>query len=483
MKRIVKIVASLSVGLLALSCQQFEVDTQMTPEKAAEMRRLESDALESYTIQGEKPQAVSFKVSSTTPWEITRSENAEWLTVSPASSALSSLSEDVVVTAKANDTYNDRSVTLTLKGENIDKTYTIKITQLRKGKLFVQPVSDVFEATGNTLPFTIESNIAWEVRSSEQWLSFSENSGVGDGGVKTIQATAAANSSIARNAQVTVTAGDDKFSFDVVQKGQSLEFLPVENPSIDRNGGKLEIGVKATMNWKFTCDNKDFTVEKGDGKLVVSAPFNNKFAARKATIVIKPTTDDFGDVSSTIEVSQDCNFEISGNCQVLEDGSVKLSAGGDKARVTTKDKIRYASFLLTMGDVHFGEKGHLCLNCHDGGPSGKSELQCQINLDGNKRLRTNGGDTSYNTAKFTITQDDLNALKTYRVDFVPDKEKSGNIHLEFFYNGNSLASLSSPSPYVSGADSGGHYFFGFESSKSDDSWYIVKSCDITIIAD
>jgi hypothetical protein len=43
-----------------------------------------------------------------------------------------------------------------------------------------------------------------------------------------------------------------------------------------------------------------------------------------------------------------------------------------------------------------------------------------------------------------------------------------------------LASLSSPSPFVDDPESGGHYFFGFESSKDDDSWYIVKSCDITL---
>ena len=480
MKTIVKIVASLSLGLFAVACQQFYVDTQMTAEQA--VAKMECDALDSYTIQGDKPQAVSFKVASTTPWKITGFENAQWIKVSPTSSSVSSLSEDIVITAVANDTYENREVTLSVQGEGLTGAKQIKVTQLRKGKLFVQPVTDVYETNGSSQDFTIESNIAWEVRSSEQWLSFNENSGMGDGSVKKITATAAANKSIKRNATVTVSAGDEKFSFEVTQKGQSLDIVPVENPVIDRTGGVLEIGVKATMAWKVECSNPDFTAEQvGNDKVKVTAPFNNKFADRAATITIKPTTDEFGDIASTVEVSQGCNFDITGNCEVLADGSVKLSAGGDKARVVTKDKIRYGSFVLTMGDVHFGEKGHLCLNCHDGGASGKSELQCQINLDGNKRLRTNGGDTAYGTAKFTITQDDLNALKTYRVDFAQDKEKEGNIRLEFFYNGNSLASLSSKDPFAGAVDNGGHYFFGFESSKSDDSWYIVKSCDITIL--
>lgn len=480
MKTIVKIVASLSLGLFAASCQQFYVDTQMTPEQA--VAKLECDALETYTIQGEKPQSVSFKVASSTPWTITGYEKSEWLKVSPVSSALSSLSEDIVISAVANPDYQDRSATLTLSSENTDKTYKIVITQSRKGKLFVQGVSENFEAEGSTLPFTIECNLAWEVRAADQWLTFDKNSGTGDGSVQTVKATAAANSSIIRKTVVTVTAGDSKESFEVTQKGQSLEFASTEPQEIDRMGGEAVFAVKATMDWKVECDNDGFIVEKvGNDQVKVSSPFNNKFATKTATITIKPTSSDLGDISSSVEVSQECNFELSGACEVLEDGSVKLSAGGEKARVTTKDQLKYVTILLTMGDVHFGEKGHLCCSCHDAGLSGKSELQCQVNLDGNKRLRTNGGETTYNTAKFDITQDDLNALKTYQMNFTPDSETSGNIRLEFLYNGTSKASLSSPSPFVDDPESGGHYFFGFESSKDDDSWYIVKSCDITIL--
>ena len=161
MKTIVKIVASLSLGLFAVACQQFYVDTQMTPEKAAASLKLECDALDSYTIQGEKPQSVSFKVASTTPWTITGYENAQWLKVSPTSSSVSSLSEDIVISAVANDTYDNRSVTLKVQGEGLGEIKSVTITQLRKGKLFVQPVSDVFEAAGSSLPFTIETNLAW----------------------------------------------------------------------------------------------------------------------------------------------------------------------------------------------------------------------------------------------------------------------------------------------------------------------------------
>ena len=50
MKTIFKSAACLSFLLALAACQQFQIDTQMTPEKEAASIRLECDALESYTI-------------------------------------------------------------------------------------------------------------------------------------------------------------------------------------------------------------------------------------------------------------------------------------------------------------------------------------------------------------------------------------------------------------------------------------------------
>ena len=124
MKKIFNTVACLSAALLAFSCVMDKIDTQITDEEAIAQIRLECDALESYTIQSQNPQAVSFRVSSTTPWTITGFENSGWLTVEPASSAVSSLSEDVTVKAIANTELSERSVTLKVTGKNTDLSYT-----------------------------------------------------------------------------------------------------------------------------------------------------------------------------------------------------------------------------------------------------------------------------------------------------------------------------------------------------------------------
>ena len=494
MKTIVKIVASLCIGLFAVACQQFYVDTQMTPEKAAASIKLECDALDSYTIQGEKPQSVSFKVASTTPWSITGWENAEWLKVSPVSSALSSLSEDIVISAVANPNYEDRSVTLTLGGENTDVTYRVVITQSRRGKLFVQPVSDVFEAEGNSLPFTIETNLAWEVRSADQWLSFNEAAGVGDGSVKTVQAIAAQNNSVNRSTTVTVTAGDEKYSFTVNQKGQSLEFLPVENPEVDRRGGELILPVKATMDWKVECDNDDFTVEKvARDQLKVSAPFNNKFVGRSAVITIKPVTDDFGDVSSQVEVSQGVNFTLEGDCTVLEDGSVKVN-GGAKSHIVFKDGLRYAKVSLAMGECNFVEKGEMWFVNNVGSSEtdgfaaqlynwltvGKTRVRAEGSIAGGHGLRIDKD--SYYSKDYSISLDELNAMKTYEMDIYPDAEEPAHLHMDFIYNGTLKCEGKCMNPFY-GNNVVGDAYVGVYTGGGSGTWYVVKTCDVTVYAE
>ena len=422
MKTIFKSAACLSFLLALAACQQFQIDTQMTPEKEAASIRLECDALESYTISATNPQAVSFKVASTTPWTISRSDNADWLAVSPASSSVSSLSADISVTAVENTTLEDRSVTLTLTGENTEAAYTIVITQNRAGKLYVQPVDDQFAAAGGTLPFTIETNIAWEARSSEQWLTLSETSGMGDGSVMTLEATATENTSIARKATVTVTAGEDTETFEVTQKGMSLDILPVEDPTIDRKGGELLIGVDATIDWKVESSNDWFTAEKtADGMIKVSAPWNNAFAPKTTTITLLPTSSAYGDIKSEVEITQAINFKFEGNYEVLEDGSIKISSGA-KSKVTTLDNYRYATMTLKFGEVHFGEKAELWAVTAASG----CNIYNQLSLGGNMRVRQDGnlpnsGKSTYkNEYHSGITQDVLNAMTEYRFEVLPE---------------------------------------------------------------
>ena len=305
MKTITRIFASLSVLLLAAACQQFEIDTQMTPEQEYANLRLVCDAVDSYSFAATNADKVTFNVSANTPWTITRSSGAEWCTVTPSSSSVSSLISDVVVSVADNDSGEDRSATLTVKGERINKYYTITINQSRKGRLFVTPVAKDYAATGGPLSFTINTNVPWSVRSDVSWLKFSPENGQPDpdGRTITVVATAEPSDVMERVATVTVTAGDDEETFDVTQKG-SFEMTAITG-EFPGAGGSQALKLRTDLPWTVSADKDWITFDKESGEgsnsqtvINVTAKPNDD-AARKAVITVTA-----GGESHTFEVSQ-----------------------------------------------------------------------------------------------------------------------------------------------------------------------------------
>ena len=564
MKTIIRTIACLGVLGMMASCQMYEIDTQMTPEKEAASIRMVCDALTSYTVPATNPGSITFNVSSNTPWTITRSSGADWCTVTPSSSSAGSLISDVVVSFANNTGKADRTATLTLKGDKVGVPVTIQITQSRQGQLFVTPVPQDYAATGGPLNFTIQTNVPWTVRSSEGWLSFNresgdpdpegrtltiiatadpsevlertaivtvtagddeesfevtqkakfeitdiseefpgaggtqvlkirtdlpwevssdkgwisfdKESGVGDGSTTEVKVTAAANESVVRRANISVRAGGVTKSFEVAQKGASFEIVTPASSELDRLGGEMTLEVNSSLTWEPSTDVEGWTVSKADDSHIkVIASFNNKFAPKKGNVTIKNASG----AEASVELTQDINFEFT-DAEVQSDGSVKVFSG-KKSRVTFKDGARYVSIVLEMGAVSVDDKATFCLCTHDA--AGDSELQCQVYLNGNKRLRTNGNHTTYGSSKFDFTQDELAAVQEYRVDFRPNAEDASKIDLEFFYNGTSKKVHTSTSPFAD-ASASAHYFFGTEDAVSgSEAWFIVKSCTPTFIAE
>ena len=572
MKTITRIIASLSVLLTAAACQQFQIDTQMTPEKEYANLRLVCDAVDAYHFASTNADNIIFNVSSNTPWTITRSSGSEWCTVTPSSSSTSSLISDVVVSVADNTGGEDRSATLTLKGERINTTYTITIRQDRKGRLFVTPVAKDYAATGGPLSFTINTNVPWEVRSDVSWLSFNrengqpdpdgrtitiiataepsdvlersatvtvvagndeesfevtqkgsfemteitgefpgaggtqqlklrtdlpwtvsadkdwisfdKESGNGSNGVITVNVTAAPNDDVVRKAVITVTAGGESHEFEVAQAGASFAIVPPADPTIDRKGGELIVEVDASKAWEPVTETPGFAVEKLDAThFKVKAGWNDRFAQRKGVVSIVS-----GTASDSIEITQDVNFSFEGHYEILADGSVKVYCD-QKTKVITLDSFRFAKVTLTMGEVSFTDKGELWVTTKG---DGDTNIYNQLTLGGNTRLRTDGtmakaGKSTYNNQKYSISLDEMNALKTYRFEVLPEKDNVSDLlddgtvvphHvMNFFYNDETAAraTMSSRSGIADDPSVSNPYRIGVEETTSS-SWYVIKTC-------
>jgi hypothetical protein len=450
------------------ACQQLYIETQ--PEVEIKMT---TDARETYTFSGTNPQPATFSIGSTTPWEITGYEAAEWLTVKPAASALSSLSADVTLTVVPNETYEQRSVTLTLKGEGIDKVWTIEVVQGMKSKFFVQPITEEFEGGECSLPFTIETNLAWEVRAADAWLTFDKTSGTGTGAIETITATAAENPGVERTTTVTVTAGAETETFTVLQKGgKTLEFVTTELEMISYAGGEALLDVNASMDWTVTSSAEWLTVERAGAQVKATAAANSAFAARTAVVTIA------GDgLTAEFEVAQDTPYELKG-AEVLEDGSVKLD-GAAGARINIKEGLRYFTAVLSVKEIKFGDEGQFWFFSETDGDFGNWMTV------GKFRLRTNNGAVSnYANTVYTddLSTETMSATTKYEFTVTPDAETPGNGKFIFAVDNFTVESHSWLSPFA-GTDTTFEWWFGFYGSVSDGSYYIIDSCTITPIAE
>ena len=579
MKTFIRIFVCLGVLAAAVSCQLYHIDTQMTPEKAAANIRMVCDALPSYTAAASRADAISFTVSSNTPWTITRSNGADWCTVTPSSSANSSLISSVVVTLDDNPDGTDRTATLTLRGDNIAAPVTIQITQNRQGRLFVTPIAKDFVAAGGPLSFTLNANQDWTVRSDVSWLHFNRESGtpdpdgrtitiiatadpsdvltrtatvtvtagddeesfeiaqvgrfelteaatefsdeggsqtmklrtdlpwtvsadknwitidpaegIGDGSSVDITVTAAPNSEAARKAVITVTAGVAVKTFEVSQAGAAFEIVTPERTELDGEADELILEVKTALDWEPATSVEGWAVEKVDAKhFKLTAGWNGLFAPKKGKVAITGS----GGALSELELTQDCNFTFEGNCEVQEDGSVKISAGA-RSRVNFKKLYKHATFILKMGAVHFEDNGEFWLVTHEAGMIKDCEIENRISLykTSNIRLRANaqfpdGSAKASGSATYSdkVNKDVLNAMTEYRVDFVsapnPDPEKADRtLRMAFSLNGTLIAEQWVYDIFdYAGQDMSAPYWFGYYEAQSDGTWYIVKSCDVTL---
>lgn len=495
MKNIFKTLACLSVSLLAFSCTLDKIDSQMTDEEAIANIRLECDALEAYTIQSQKPQAVSFNVTSTTPWKITGFENLEWLTVSPASSSESSLSEDVRVTAIANNGLDDREAVLTVSGNNTDIKYKIKISQLRKGQLTVTPIDHDFATAGEAQQLTVEANLDWEASSDQDWLTLDVTSGTSDGPLQstTVKATAAKNESVVRTATLTFIAGDDKIELIARQKGQSLEFIDVTETALPSEGGDLLLNVNATLAWTVESDSPEVVATKvGDDKVKVTAKWNKYFTERAYSVTIRPVSEEFGDVYSTVDLTQGTNFEFEGDCVVDSQGYVTVTEGA-VSRIKLKNGMRYGKLRLEVEDANFEDKCQMWYVNKVKGEGVDAQLYNWITFDSGSedktRLRAEGNvgghglsteENNYMSKSYDIDADELCGMSSYEMNLYPDETDPTHLHMEFWFNDELWCEAQCMNPFY-GNDLVGETYVGVnKEGTTDANYFVAKSCDLIV---
>lgn len=109
---------------------------------------------------------ISFTAAGDWTTVLSETRGNNWITVSPASGSKGKT--QIAITTTANETYDSRSTSIVLKCGSV--TDTISVYQVSKNAIIIARNEYKFSNAGGELNFKIQSNVDFEVTTSESWI-------------------------------------------------------------------------------------------------------------------------------------------------------------------------------------------------------------------------------------------------------------------------------------------------------------------------
>ena len=240
--------------------------------------------------------STAFTITSNTSWSV--SDNATWLTVSPASGTENGA---IIANYSENTTTSQRVGTITVTGGGITRTVTV--TQAAAPfTLTVSPSNQsVTNASGSTT-FTITSNTSWNVSDDATWLTVSPASGSGD---TNLTATYQENTTTSqRVGTITVTGGGITRTVTVTQSAAPFTLtISPSNRSVTNASGSTTFTITSNTSWSVSDNATWLTVSpvsgSGNGTLTATYQENTTTSQRVGTITVIG-----GGITGTVTVTQ-----------------------------------------------------------------------------------------------------------------------------------------------------------------------------------
>jgi hypothetical protein len=202
--------------------------------------------------------STTFSISSNSSWTV--SDDASWLTVSPASG-----SNNGTITANftENSSTSQRVGTITINGGGLTKTVTVSQASASLSLTVSPSVRQVSFTSGSTT-FSISSNTTWTVSDNASWLTVSPASGSNNG---TINANFTENSSTSqRVGTITINGGGLTRTVTVSQSAApfSLTVSPSDRP-VSYTSGSTTFSISSNTNWTVEDDVDWCTISPTSG--------------------------------------------------------------------------------------------------------------------------------------------------------------------------------------------------------------------------
>lgn len=329
------------------------------------------------------------EIKTNSYWEVTKGENAEWLSISPSKGT----GDNVVrILTKENATVSDRSSWVYFTAYQLKDS--IKVIQEGKDLALSKTEFTNVAAEENKLLFNVASSTEWKavIAETTDWLSL--NTLTGEAGTTEMELTVSKNEEMEVRQDsimfVTKDNPDSKIWLKVSQNGLEMAdpslVIESEAATVSAAAGDFDLKFKSNIDWEITSETPDVTFSMIEGSssedtqtVTISYPENTTSESQEIEILLKgvaPNEDyqqtfkltQSGVVAAGINVAE-TSIDIDGQSQVF---TIELTSSNVDWKAVSND----SRFVIT-------ENGS--------GSATDSPVLIKVNASDNKSLNVMSG--------------------------------------------------------------------------------------------
>ncbi len=275
--------------------------------------------------------SASITFTTNRDWSVTWSES--WISVSPSSGSASDGQVTVTIRCNPNDTYEDRSGTVTIKAEGL--TQTISVRQPANKGIIVPTKSYDLSSNANTIEVEVQANVQYSVSISDNWIKQTGTKGL----TRNILVFSVEENTTydGRSASITIKSQTSGVPDQVISVRQSQkDALIVKDTSFNMpyGGGEVEVKVEANVSFdvKPSVDWIHFVKTKAlnSSTVCLTIDENPTTSKREGKVEIVQKN---GSLSHSVTVKQAGRIAVSS--VTLNKTSIQLKEGESETLIAT----------------------------------------------------------------------------------------------------------------------------------------------------
>ena len=281
-----------------------EVKTEITIDSG-----IVSNGLSFASSQGE--QSVSFSVNAN--WTLSvasTTSGATWCKASVTSGSKGSA--NVKFTVNENTSYDDRSVSVTIKAGTVSKTFTI--TQKGAEAMLVTTSKYEVAQEGGKIEVEVKANVDYQFAISEtakDWITETKSKSRGLTTYKHSFDIAMNEEAEKREGEITFKSGDKVETVKVYQAGGAIILLTQNEYTVSDAGETITVDIKSNVEYGVQMPDVDWITDEASSRGMSShtlkyviAP-NEDYDSRSADIVFYDKNSDLKDTLKVVQVQKD----------------------------------------------------------------------------------------------------------------------------------------------------------------------------------